>query len=171
MVTRDMKTRGRALHCHSDVVVVVVLILSRVMRDESRRSTGVMVGGGDTRPGSESQAGQYSGQVRAASVTGGIITSHGCQLSGPNKCKNFLTDTHNSTMRRPRTEETVAQKWEDLKDYERQLEERESSSDGSDQTGAKTNKEKLKQLKCSANKKFSSFKSQISDICRWDFLS
>ena len=78
-------------------------------------------------------------------------------------------------MRRPRNEEeSVAKKWEDLKDYEKQLEERESSSGGSDPgqpgqpSSAKTNMERLKQLKCGANKKFSSFKSQLSDICRWD---
>ena len=78
-------------------------------------------------------------------------------------------------MRRPRyEEESVAKKWEDLKDYEKQLEERESSSGGSDPgqpgqpSSAKTNMERLKQLKCGANKKFSSFKSQLSDICRWD---
>ena len=70
-------------------------------------------------------------------------------------------------MRRPRSEvDSVAQRWEDLKGYEKQLEGRESNSEGSDQPGAKTNKEKLKQLKSSANKKFSSFKSQLSDICR-----
>ena len=75
-------------------------------------------------------------------------------------------------MRRPRYEEdSVAKKWEDLKDYEKQLEERESSSGGSETpqpSSAKTNMERLKQLKCGANKKFSSFKSQLSDICRWD---
>ena len=79
-------------------------------------------------------------------------------------------------MRRPRYEEdraSVAKKWEDLKDYERQLEEREESWTGPESAGpktpsAKTNMERLKQLKCGANKKFSSFKSQLSDICRWD---
>ena len=78
-------------------------------------------------------------------------------------------------MRRPRyEEESVAKRWEDLKDYEKQLEERESSSAGSEPaesgqpSSAKTNMERLKQLKCGANKKFSSFKSQLSDICRWD---
>ena len=75
-------------------------------------------------------------------------------------------------MRRPGyEEESVAKKWEDLKDYERKLEERESSSAGSENVpprSAKTNMERLKQLKCGANKKFSSFKSQLSDICRWD---
>ena len=80
-------------------------------------------------------------------------------------------------MRRPWYEEegqSVAKKWEALKDYEKQLEERESSSAGSDAaqpsqpSSAKTNMERLKQLKCGANKKFSSFKSQLSDICRWD---
>ena len=77
-------------------------------------------------------------------------------------------------MRRPRYEEdSVAQKWEDLKNYEKQLEERESSSAGPETAqpqpnSAKTNMERLKQLKCGANKKFSSFKSQLSDICRWD---
>ena len=75
-------------------------------------------------------------------------------------------------MRRPGyEEESVAKKWEDLKDYEKQLEEREGSSSGSENvpsSSAKTNMERLKQLKCGANKKFSSFKSQLSDICRWD---
>ena len=77
-------------------------------------------------------------------------------------------------MRRPRYEEdSVAKKWEDLRDYEKQLEERESNSVGPEPAGpntqsAKTNMERLKQLKCGANKKFSSFKSQLSDICRWD---
>ena len=75
-------------------------------------------------------------------------------------------------MRRPKyEEESVAKKWEDLKNYEKQLEERESGSSGSETpqpSSAKTNKERLKQLKCGANKKFSKVKSQLSDICRWD---
>ena len=65
----------------------------------------------------------------------------------------------------------MAKRWEDLKNYEKQLEQREASSAGSENaepSSAKTNKERLKQLKCGANKKFSSFKSQLSDICRWD---
>ena len=97
-------------------------------------------------------------------------------LRDENIKKYFLAERERDreSMRRPRYEEdSVAQKWEDLKNYEKQLEERESSSAGPETAqpqpnSAKTNMERLKQLKCGANKKFSSFKSQLSDICRWD---
>ena len=134
-------------------------------------------------PGSESQDGQYSGQVPwvatpATSHTGAPLWPQ-FTLRDENLKKYFLTeserDRESERMRRPRyEEESVAKRWEDLKDYEKQLEERESSSAGSEPaesgqpSSAKTNMERLKQLKCGANKKFSSFKSQLSDICRWD---
>ena len=83
-----------------------------------------------------------------------------------------FTGRDREIMRRPGYEEdSVAKRWEDLKNYEKQLEQREASSAGSENaepSSAKTNKERLKQLKCGANKKFSSFKSQLTDICRWD---
>ena len=69
-------------------------------------------------------------------------------------------------MKRPRTDE-VTRQWQDLKGYEAQLEQNMSQSQTSsrtDKVGAKTNKEKIKQMKTSANKKISSFKTHITDF-------
>ena len=87
-------------------------------------------------------------------------------------------------MRRPRFEwdkqetraDTVSRQWEELQGYEAQLEstssvrqpqDRASSvKQPQDRVGAKTNKEKIKQMKSSANQKMSSFKSHITGFYR-----
>ena len=71
-------------------------------------------------------------------------------------------------MKRPRVDgnrDEVARQWQDLKGYEAQLEQNMSqTSFRTDKVGAKTNKEKIKQMKTSANKKISSFKTHITDF-------
>ena len=82
-------------------------------------------------------------------------------------------------MRRPRFEwdkqetraDTVSRQWEELQGYEAQLESTSSvrqpqDRQPQDRVGAKTNKEKIKQMKSSANQKMSSFKSHITGFYR-----
>ena len=82
-------------------------------------------------------------------------------------------------MRRPRFEwdkqetraDTVSRQWEELQGYEAQLESASSvrqpqDRQPQDRAGAKTNKEKIKQMKSSANQKMSSFKSHITGFYR-----
>ena len=79
-------------------------------------------------------------------------------------------------MRRPRFEwdkqetraDTVSRQWEELQGYEAQLESASSVRQPQDRVGAKTNKEKIKQMKSSANQKMSSFKSHITGFYRHD---
>ena len=86
-------------------------------------------------------------------------------------------------MRRPRFEwdkqetraDTVSRQWEELQGYEAQLESTSSvrqpqdrQPQAQDRVGAKTNKEKIKQMKSSANQKMSSFKSHITGLYRHD---
>ena len=65
-----------------------------------------------------------------------------------------------------RKDGSVTRQWEQLKSYEVLSEQRDVHNE-QHRSDAKSNKEKIKKMKSSANKKISSFKTHISDFYRW----